>query len=457
MKYITGIPNRGAGIGHAFVDWARAFSLAKNHSTSFLYSPFSGCNEHWDTILGLGFGYAKYNESDFDLLLSPEDCSFQEYVNDAHLSSYESIYVIDGNLCYPKLVSSPSYDDLSRFLRSRYLLARRRRPIFSAFKPDYIKVAVHIRRGNITEYEQFASRVIPNDYYLNVLTRLLELCSPSVIDIVVVSNAIDADLFDALSRLNARFVNTRSDIHDFHVLASSDILVTSVSGFSYLATLINLKAMKIVPEGFWHEWPDGSFTMNQLDTPQFHASLQILKSKAITRKHTFSGNRGLPRWDHPSIRLSGESLRSRLIDNAAMKICTVKADGADNGEIFRADILTRKFLGAIIDCGSLELSLARQLPGFDHILKDPCAYIDYSLVDISAHNLRAVLMRYMARHLCEALIGRKIILPSSSCINIGDILSSGFHPTTSCLSIHSGLIFCSDLIAIKIKPSLSSL
>lgn len=458
MKFITGIPNRGAGIGHAFVDWAKAFSLSKISGIPFLYSPFSGNNEHWDAVLGLGLNCPKYDQNSFDIILGPNDCTFEEYCNDKGHNCYSSVYVIDGNEYYQGISGLTSFENLARILRFHYLLARRKRPIYSPFKPGRIKIAIHIRRGNITEYEQFASRVLPNQYYYNALYCLLELLGSDEYDIIVVSNGLNQELRNLFSGLNARFVNTYSDIHDFHILASSDILITSASGFSYLASLINLYALKIVPSGFWHDWPKDSFLIDEIVTADFKSRLKELEEHKSSYRQRNSTYRESPRWDITTIRLDGEGIRTRRIDNASMRIRTFPSPGIqeiENEKVSRIHILSRKFLGAIIDCESLELHLAISPPRLDHIVDYQCAYIDYSLIDISTEKLRKDLMRFIARCFSEALMGRKILLPSGSCISVGEVLSSGFHSSISCLSIHSGTIFCPDLIAIKLSPSTS--
>ena len=316
MKYITGIPNRSAGIGHAFTDWGKALVLARKYNLQFLHSPFTGNNVRWESVLGLGRFFNPYRQEDFDLLVTPEELSFEKFL-EWDFGSARTVYIIDGHSDQQASNGVNSYDSIARFLRYSYLRARRNRPFFNPYHPFKVRVALHVRRGDIVEHKEFKSRVLPYEYFSNILSRIRDLAPDDSLDVLVVTNNRSEESIAFAKENGARILDLGSDILDFDALVNSDILVSSNSGFSYLASLVNLHSIKIVTDSFWHPWPESSYCANSLDDQASTLSSQI-SDLAILARHQSNRKALRSPWRcQPFAVLEPSKLRDLLIDNVS--------------------------------------------------------------------------------------------------------------------------------------------
>ncbi|HLP67348.1 MAG TPA: hypothetical protein VK181_07495 [Rhizobium sp.] len=159
-----------------------------------------------------------------------------------------------------------------------------------------LRIAVHVRRGDIHILEK--NRILPNEYYIgvmrNVQSTFRSLRIPHIIELhsettsanftvrtndfgtynmesdVEFHPEVDAfDDFKSIDQLQYRFNDEPLDA--FCRIATADVIVTSISCFSYLAAMLNPKAVTIY-HPFFHSprsnWivaaPDGSFCDKQL-------------------------------------------------------------------------------------------------------------------------------------------------------------------------------------------------
>ena len=146
---------------------------------------------------------------------------------------------------------------------------------FSFQKSSVIRIAVHVRRGDLLFVE--SGRMLPNDYYICVVQRICEILDGLDLSYVfelytevptkvfTVSPAHHAHLtdsvivdpklakiedFDAVPNLK-KFINT-DPIETIQRMATANVLIMSHSSFSYLAAILNVKGTKIYHK-FWHK------------------------------------------------------------------------------------------------------------------------------------------------------------------------------------------------------------
>lgn len=161
---------------------------------------------------------------------------------------------------------------------------------------DALKIAVHIRRGDIHFVERH--RILPNSYYMGVLERLTAICRAIgrsyLVDIFsesmptgttlrpgdfapgmsrqsfVVSGDLDNfSEFDPLGPINYRI--NEDLISTMRALTEADVLVTSKSSMSAVAGLLQQGGI-VLFHPFWHaalpDWvitrPNGSFDTAQV-------------------------------------------------------------------------------------------------------------------------------------------------------------------------------------------------
>jgi len=165
------------------------------------------------------------------------------------------------------------------------------------------KVVVHIRQG-VLALSQFKNRLLPLSHYENVLgtvTKILntfgiqyqilipqEIGQSTRLSIensqVIQSMALDPDngqvrvnndgtvtlIHESLDLIatpilcKTRWLEPASAFSDFELMLNADLLIISKSSFSFLAGLINQKAIKIFAP-FWHSTPDDWFNAEDID------------------------------------------------------------------------------------------------------------------------------------------------------------------------------------------------
>lgn len=450
VKYITGIPNRGAGIGHAFVDWAKAFTIAQKFNVKFLYSPFNGNNARWDSILGLGFGQQKLSQTPIDIQLRAQDIRLSEFLSISHDKS-DYLYLIDGNEENPGIDWPESYDSLSRFLRSSYLRSRRIRPLHNPFHSNKLRVAVHIRRGNITQYSEFENRVLPIDYYASILKELSSICGPDMLDIIIVSNSEPGELASLVNGFGARYYDFNNDIQDLHTLTASDILVTSCSGFSYLAALINYKAIKVVPGEFWHSWPRDAYPASAIEKKECDLSSRLEQLIKLNRDCRVGMRKRRPIIDSKSNNiLSTRDFRDFRLDNTALSSKLYRRQlhlDKDSHYIVR----TKKYLGAFINAETCTVEFGpEQCAGFE-LLEKPSIFVDLSHLSLTGDDELTDICAFLKKYYNEAFMGRFFVIPHHSCLEARHFLNAGFHNSISCFETTAKLLYSPDLLVASFQ------
>jgi hypothetical protein len=129
-----------------------------------------------------------------------------------------------------------------------------------------LRVALHIRRGDLLPGRQFADlahRMLPDSWYLQVLEALSK-ASGRHLQVVVLSEGVNGSYrselgaefswAQALRHLDCDVVEKidRDFIESFHEMVRADVLIGSKSGMTHLAGLMG-DGIKLVPR-MWHSY-----------------------------------------------------------------------------------------------------------------------------------------------------------------------------------------------------------
>lgn len=348
------------------------------------------------------------------------------------------------------------YDALARHVRSRYLLSRRLRPLQPAFNPSKVKVAVHIRRGDITRNNIFLPRVLSCDYYAQALTLLRELAPSELLDIAILTNEIDIDIENLAENVGARIVKHGNDIQDFHTLSSCDILVASKSGFSYLASLINIRALKLVPRDFWHEWPADSIQLSienealPLLKSRISSILSCYQFKAIEKQHSTKCI-----WNKPPSTVGDNiKLRDYALDNASsyVRIFASPTAMSDVGGIHDTCLLlSRRLLGCIVSTDTNKIDPNRSMLHVDEAIITASAFIEINTYINTSVTFVNSLASFLKVEFNEALMNREFLVSSKSPLPLSVLSMQGFHSSITFRLIKSMHVYCNDLIILKLQ------
>ncbi|MDT7521937.1 hypothetical protein RAE21_05860 [Rhodoferax sp. TBRC 17198] len=132
---------------------------------------------------------------------------------------------------------------------------------------DTLKVAVHVRRGDLLPGRQFADlskRMLPDAWYLQILTTILQSSGNRALSVYVVSeglnggycseNGVPVNWHELLPPGRCKVIELIDSpfIESFRVLTGADILVGSKSGMTHLAGMLGGQT-KFVPS-MWHSY-----------------------------------------------------------------------------------------------------------------------------------------------------------------------------------------------------------
>ena len=140
-----------------------------------------------------------------------------------------------------------------------------------------LKVCIHIRRGDILLIEKDI-RYMNNSYYINIMRQLQQkinipfefhvytenVTKPTTFtseyryDLVGVNSMLEPDSYNEFNEFNVIWHINTDPVDSFVDLCNADILIISISAYSYLAALLNKKAIVIYPIRYSHppkkEW-----------------------------------------------------------------------------------------------------------------------------------------------------------------------------------------------------------
>jgi len=250
--------------GHKFHNWITGLYLSKLFDLEYIYSPFTGDAERYETFLNLHSAYRNITQITPTLVINvgtPEFCHNDELDHALYTNSITALETIienspDGTLFrlghnpFPGLLTQ-YYSQVVEELQQVYWSLDR--GIELKYNSDKVSVAIHIRRGDINASKN-PDRWLDLEYYASIIDKFnLELNS---LDIHIFSEGQPED-FKVLMRENVTLQLGGSDLEALHHMSAADILVTGQSSFSIMASYFNRGVTIYTPlKNLMYNWND---------------------------------------------------------------------------------------------------------------------------------------------------------------------------------------------------------
>ena len=148
-------------------------------------------------------------------------------------------------------------------------------------------------------------------------------------------------------------------------------------------------------------------------------------------------------------------MRDLLIDNVSRHASIIsKVNGrfspSSSGE-YPFVVLSRRYLGAFVNGLSQQIEFDSYDKASYDLQKDPAGFIDLSALTIDISSLASIAFA-LKFEFNEMLMGRVILIPCSCQTLFSELSSAGFHASISFRLISPELLFCNDIIGIKLLP-----
>jgi hypothetical protein len=259
--YLFAKPNYGAGIGHQLANWNAGLYFAGLFGLQFVHFPFS--SNLWESSLGLGEDLITVNElkkKKFKRIRLPKFDS-KDPAQIALIKNIIESYRKE-NLMFSLEMDQGYWRQFETFpiLREKFFKSRSRKNDHLMYSATSFNIAIHVRRGDITEMRNsdtssWKDRWLDNSYYVTVLRALLtELKFQKEVDLYIFSQGHEDDFSEFKEFENVNYKLNVNAIDSFVHMVYADVLITSKSSFSYKPALIS-RGIKICPRSFWHEYP----------------------------------------------------------------------------------------------------------------------------------------------------------------------------------------------------------
>ena len=272
-SYIISRPWGGScGIGHQFLNWIVAPILANKYNLQYIYSPFIGNHtesqiyipvKQWDKFLNFGHNCLDVHEipkglSVIELPLIPwEETTWYDtkwdhtkWKNILHqFRDPEVVFV-----CATNQFISIDWDFFHQHtLRDKYWLKHQR---CDTLDRNVLNVAMHIRRGDVTDGGRYKQRWINMSTYVKIIDAISDIYRNDII-FHIFSEGAQKDFQELYQYENMVFHLNENMIVNFHEMVSCDVLVTGRSAVSILAGYIspNLKIAEMWSPA-WQSFPD---------------------------------------------------------------------------------------------------------------------------------------------------------------------------------------------------------
>jgi hypothetical protein len=134
-------------------------------------------------------------------------------------------------------------------------------------KSPVVRVAIHVRRGDLLSVKEYSFRILPDRYYVRLAQRLREIFEKNKLEATfelysdgnpVGHGSCQFEEFNSIPNLR-KFVDL-DPMEAMRQMATANVLILSHSSFSYLAALFNVEGV-ILYHRFWHA-PLDSWVIN---------------------------------------------------------------------------------------------------------------------------------------------------------------------------------------------------
>ena len=225
-KYLSCLPNQNAGVGHQFIGWASAYSLADMYGLTFAYQPFG----FFEEFLPFGDNEIKYSELNLSIINVPRfDFLTERDVLESAITKAPGDSII--------------HLEVDQFIPWARLSVTKLKAKYTNRTGGKNILASHIRRGQIMQWtpEEREGRFLPNDYFVNVIKQVKSV-SPNIESHIYSMGQpgefteFSGDTHFHLSKDENDFEGTCEALR---AMINADILVMSRSGMSYMAGILS--------------------------------------------------------------------------------------------------------------------------------------------------------------------------------------------------------------------------
>lgn len=278
--------HQGEGLGHSMASFLTLVRIAREHQLT-LNANFttSGRSDYQSSNVEGFLGFSSFfsepcrvppanaivrqfkNVAEFELQV---DQYIRDVVERDHHASGHVLKILD---------QAPPQDmrDLP-FLRALFLAMNGRRRLVSSLAglpvhPAKINIVVHIRRGDIDSNPRWLTRFVPTEVYRRVVDSILPeirlqfASSEFLIEIFVLCEGAEKGIAENGNFLTVRAISARcqedarcavsifdeNSLISLSLMCQADILITSRSGFSHLASSLCARGITVALP-FWHSY-----------------------------------------------------------------------------------------------------------------------------------------------------------------------------------------------------------
>lgn len=260
--WVLSVPSLGSGIGHILSEWNAGLMLSDALNARHVSLPLP---KTWAELFGVNDLFVDYKTVSHELkkcrkVYLPNFPYGNKPHNFQRLVRLAKRLDVDQDTVFVLYSGQNAYDHSpsSVKLRSRFectdLYRQYKRKIDEENGGQAIKrIALHIRRGDIlTGPKRWQMRVAPLSWYRqqveSVVSSLGSKCS---VDVYTQGEADDI-LKEMQGPWDTRDFSDLNAAETFVRIADSEIIIGSMSGFSYFAAIFGRARVVRFPENFWH-------------------------------------------------------------------------------------------------------------------------------------------------------------------------------------------------------------
>jgi len=262
MKYIVPNLNPRGCVGHQFSNWLSARMLSVKYNLRFVHVPFHGRSKPYKTFLGLGRGHLRQKDIPKGKR-KPKLVQLPRVVKDnASVSHPRFVKTLgrQGNIlfrCARDQFIRTDWDNFGSIgdeLKQSYWAQRSLNPVETSYDGSRLNVAIHVRRGDVTP--ALAKRWTPDGFYVKLISNLRRVL-PTETDYHLFSHG-NRSRFASFEKIpDLHFHINEDEFISLHHLVCADVLVTSKSNFSFIASVLSSGFKLSIPFSvFWSDIPD---------------------------------------------------------------------------------------------------------------------------------------------------------------------------------------------------------
>lgn len=218
------------GFGSQFQNILSAAIYAELNGKKFVYTPFEEMEHNY------------FNEENFvqkkELLIN--------FIGNFNIALKDSYTCSNSKNFFDNNINRCAESESLKYIKK---LFRQNKAYTDYFDPNYLNIAIHIRRPNKDD-NRISGANIPDSYFLEVIDKLREIYKPMKLLIHIYSQG-DIKNFK-LFKSRDTILHIDESVEDtFASMVFADILVTCASSFSYTAGLLSNGIIYYIP--FWHK------------------------------------------------------------------------------------------------------------------------------------------------------------------------------------------------------------